>query len=173
MRFAYADPPYYGMAAKFYGDRHPEAAAYDSLETHAALIQRLQDEFPDGWALSMTSTNLRDILPLCPPKARVAAWVKPFASFKKNVNPAYAWEPVIFMGGRKRPLTMETTRDWCAVNITLKRGFKGSKPREFCWWLFDLLGMEPDDEFHDLFPGSGAVGKAHEAWKQIRPLLTA
>ena len=173
MRFAYADPPYFGMAAKFYGGLHPEAAIYDTLEGHQALIDRLQDEFPDGWAMSLSSTNLRDILPLRPPKARVAAWVKPFASFKKNVNPAYAWEPVVFMGGRKRPLTVETVRDWCAVNITLKRGFQGAKPREFCWWLFDLLGMEPEDEFHDLFPRSGAVTKAHEAWCQIRPLLTA
>ena len=171
MKFAYADPPYYGMAAKFYGDLHPDASVYDTLEGHQALIDRLLSEFPDGWALSLTSGNLKDILPLCPRKARVAAWVKPFASFKKNVNPAYAWEPVIFMGGRKRPLTMETTRDWCAVNITLKRGFQGAKPREFCWWVFDLLGMDPEDEFQDIFPGSGAVMKAHAAWIQNRPLI--
>jgi hypothetical protein len=103
MRFAYADPPYFGYAEKFYGDRHPEAAAYDKIETHAALIVRLSEEFPDGWALSMTSGNLKDILPLCPADARVAAWVKPFCSFKPNVNPAYAWEPVVFRGGAQGP----------------------------------------------------------------------
>ena len=170
MRFAYADPPYLGCSRKHYGD-HPEHAVYDTLEGHAALIQRLVAEYPDGWAYSCTSGNLKDILPICPAGARVAAWVKPFAAFKVNVNPAYAWEPVIWMGGRKRDRTSPTARDWIAANITMKRGVHGAKPREFCWWLFDLLGMEPEDEFHDLFPGSGAVQKAHEAWKQIRPLL--
>lgn len=29
MKAAYADPPYLGMAEKFYGDLHPEAAKYD------------------------------------------------------------------------------------------------------------------------------------------------
>ena len=38
MRFAYADPPYYGLAKKFYGHLHPQADDYDRLETHAALI---------------------------------------------------------------------------------------------------------------------------------------
>lgn len=173
VKFAYAAPPYLGCSRKHYGHQHAEADLYDTLEGHRALIERLQAEFPDGWTLSCTSGNLRDILPMCPPRARVAAWVKPFASFKVNVNPAYAWEPVIFMGGRKRGRDCATLRDWVAANITLKRGVSGAKPKEFCFWLFDLLGMEPEDEFHDLFPGSGSVAKAHEAWKQIRPLLTA
>lgn len=173
MKFAYADPPYLGCSRKHYGHQHPEADLYDTLEGHRALIERLQTEFPDGWALSCTSGNLREILPLCPLRVRVAAWVKPFASFKVNVNPAYAWEPVIFAGGRKRGRDSATLRDWVAANITLKKGVSGAKPKEFCFWLFDLLGMEPEDEFHDLFPGSGSVQKAHEAWKQIRPLLTA
>jgi hypothetical protein len=163
MKFAYADPPYLGLAAKFYGDRHPDAAAYDRLETHAALIERLSAEF-DAWALSLHTPTLRDILPLCPPDTRVAAWTKPFASFKPGVNPAYAWEPVLFRGGRKKTREERTVRDWCAVSITLKRGFCGAKPRDFCWWLFALLGAEPGDEFHDLFPGSGAITEAWEGW---------
>lgn len=170
MKFAYADPPYLGCSKKHYGD-HPDHAVYDTLRGHQALLDRLVSEFPDGWALSCTSGNLKDILPLCPKGGRVAAWVKPFASFKVNVNPAYAWEPVIFMGGRKRSRDCATVRDWVAANITLRKGVSGAKPPQFCWWLFDLLGMEPEDEFHDLFHGSGSVAKAHEAWKQIRPLI--
>jgi hypothetical protein len=27
-------------------------------------------------------------------------------------------------------------------------------------WLFDLLNMEPQDDFVDMFPGSGSVQKA-------------
>ncbi len=31
----------------------------------------------------------------------------------------------------------------------------GAKPAVFCRWVFDLLGAEPQDEFTDLFAGSG------------------
>ena len=166
MKFAYADPPYYGLAAKFYGDLHPDAADYDSLHTHRLLIERLCAEFSDGWALSMTSGNLRDILPLCPGDVRVMAWVKPFASYKPTVRVAYAWEPVVVWRGRKRPKEVDTVRDWIAANITLQRGFQGAKPTGFCFWIFDVLGMQPEDEFVDIFPGSGAVSVAWNQWKR-------
>ncbi len=166
MKFAYADPPYYGMAVKFYGALHPEAAVYDTLEGHQALIDRLCDEYADGWAMSLSSTNLKDILPLCPPDARVMAWVKPFCSFKPNVTTAYAWEPVIVRGGRKRSRERGTVRDWCAVNITLERGFTGAKPVGFVHWILEVLGAEPEDQIDDLFAGSGAVSNAIKAWKE-------
>lgn len=162
MRFAYADPPYFGHAVEFYSD-HPEAAVYDTLEGHRALIGRLS-EF-DGWALSMTSQNLKDILPLCPRKARVAAWVKPFASFKPNVRVAYAWEPLVLMGGRKRDRGHPTVRDWFAEPITLQRGLTGAKPARVVHWIMEMLGVDPDDEFVDLFPGSGAVSEAVAQWR--------
>ena len=164
MNFAYADPPYLGLAEKFYGHLHPEAASYDRIDAHRALVERLCDEFSDGWGLSMTSGNLHDILPLCPKTARVMAWVKPFASFKPGVGVAFAWEPVIVMGGRKRTREQRTVRDWCAVNITLKRGFTGAKPADFVFWLLDVLNVQAGDAVHDLFPGSGAVQKAIEAY---------
>lgn len=172
MKFAYADPPYLGCAKKHYGNRHAEAAVYDTLDGHRVLIERLGAEYPDGWALSCTSGNLFDILPLCPAGCRIGAWVKPFASFKVNVNPAYAWEPLVWKGGRRRGRDFDTTRDFVSTPITLKRGCPGAKPKDFCWWMFDLLGMEPEDEFHDLFPGSGAVMKAHRAWiERAQPLM--
>lgn len=155
MRFAYADPPYIGCAHLY-----PENEEVD----HEALITRLIDEFPDGWALSCHSPSLRVLLPLCPEDTRVMAWVKPFAVFKPNVNPAYAWEPVLVQGGRKRGRDLATVRDWVSVNITLQRGLVGVKPDAFCFWLFDVLGMERDDELCDLFPGSGAVAKAWAKW---------
>jgi hypothetical protein len=171
MRFAYADPPYLGLAEKFYGALHPDAAAYDRPETHQTLIDRLCAEFPDGWALSLHTPSLRAILPMCPPDVRVAAWTKPFASYKKGVNPGYAWEPVIFRGGRRRTDGSEpTVADFCAVPITLQRGFQGAKPERFVWWVCALLGVRADDDFVDLFPGSGAVGRAWEAWRNQAPL---
>lgn len=165
MKFAYADPPYLGLSRKFYGSMHAEASVYDTIDGHADLIGRLARDFPDGWALSMTSGNLRDLLPLCPPSARVAAWVKPFASFKPGVGVAYAWEPVVFCGGRKRPKHEPTARDWVAENITLRRGFPGAKPARFVWWVLDVLGAERQDEIVDMFPGSGAVQRAIDEWR--------
>ena len=169
-RFAYADPPYYGLAEKFYGHLHPEAAEYDKLETHAALIERMTAGY-DGWAMSLHSPALRDILPLCPPDARVMAWVKPFASFKPGVGVAYAWEPVIVWGGRKRTRQQFTVRDWHACNITLKKGFQGAKPEGVVRWLLDVLNAEKHDTIDDLFPGSGAVSVAIENWRTERTLF--
>lgn len=154
MRIAYADPPYVGQG-KRYGCKEID---------HRELIDRLVLEFPDGWALSLSSTSLRDILNLCPSKVRVGSWVKTFAIFKPGIAPAYAWEPVIFTGGRKKSRKEFTGRDWCAANI-VQKGFTGAKPIEFCWWIFDdLMGMRPDDELVDLFPGTGAVGRAWISW---------
>lgn len=163
MKFAYADPPYLGYGS-FYEEHHPDALDWDNPDEHRRLITRLCDEFPDGWALSMTSGNLHDILPMAPRKARVGAWVKPFCSFKKNVSPAYAWEPVMFMGGRKHDIANPTVRDWVAESITLKRGLTGAKPRGFCRWVFSLLHAQPGDELHDIFPGSCAVSAAWAEW---------
>src|SRR6185312_13080131 len=113
MRVAYADPPYVGQAKKHYR-ADPRCAEVD----HDALIHHLELEYPDGWALSASSPSLRLILPLCPVDVRVAAWVKPFAIFKPGVNPAYAWEPVIWRGGRqKRDRTEPTVRDWIAQGV--------------------------------------------------------
>jgi hypothetical protein len=166
MKFAYADPPYLGCGKSHYGHQHDEAHVYDAIDGHQRLADRLSEEFPDGWAMSLHTPSLRHILPLCPEDCRVAAWVKPFAVFKVNVNPAYAWEPVIFRGGRKLTREDRTVRDFVSANITMKRGVKGAKPEAFCFWLFGLLNLRPEDEFVDLFPGSGSVGRAHEKWKR-------
>lgn len=158
MRFAYADPPYLGCGAKYYND-----ATYDSLDAHAELIDSLA--VYDGWAYSLNSTTLKDILPLCPSTVRVGAWVKPFCSFKPNVNPAYAWEPVIFHGGRKFSRSEATVRDWVSANITLQRGLTGAKPFDFSFWIFAVLNMRSSDEFVDVFPGSGMVAQAWERYQ--------
>jgi hypothetical protein len=166
VRLAYADPPYLGMCAR-YDHYHPDGRCWDDLETHRLLIDRLVGEFPDGWALSASSPSLRDLLPLTPPDCRVGPWVKPFASYKKGVNPGYAWEPVIFRGGRRRTDGTEpTVSDYVSVPITLQTGTVGAKPPQFTWWVMGLLGVQQDDEVADLFPGSGDVGRAIDAWQR-------
>lgn len=161
MKIAYADPPYLGCCALYKHEHGADGKCWDRWQTHAALIERLCKEFPDGWALSASSPSLREILYMCPGNVRVSAWVKPFAVFKPNVNPAYAWEPVIWRGGRtKRERTEPTVRDWVSANITLRKGLTGAKPKEFADWLFDLMGMREGDELIDLFPGTNAVTNA-------------
>lgn len=169
MKFAIADPPYLGSSKRLYGDLHPEASAYDEVEAHRTLINRLCADYEDGWALCLHSPSLKVILNLCPDDIRVSAWVKPFAAFKPNVNPAYAWEPVIWRGGRKRSREQDTTRDWLAENITMQRGFPGAKPRAFGIWIMDLLNVQPGDIVDDIFPGSGAVQAAIDERLRVPP----
>lgn len=168
MKATYADPPYLGCAERHYGHLHEAAAEYDDPETHRRLIERLSDEF-DAWALSMASTNLQTLLPMCPSDTRVGAWCKSFAAFKANVTHAYAWEPVLFRFHRKRTRQQDTWRDFIVEPITLKRGFTGAKPDKVCFWIFEGLNLIEGDDFTDLFPGSGAVTKAYEQWRSNSP----
>lgn len=163
MRFAYADPPYLGCG-KLYVKNHPEALTWDDPATHAQLIGRLCGDYPDGWAMSASTPSLRTILPLCPEGVRVAAWVKPFAAYKRNVRVAYTWEPVLFYGGRISSKDGATVnRDHLAESITLKKGLTGAKPERFCRWVLDLLGWKPGDQIDDLFPGTGVFGRVAAA----------
>jgi len=157
LKFAYADPPYVGQAKKHYGA--------DEVD-HKMLIEKLQTEY-NGWALSCSTPSLHALLPMCQPDVRIAAWVKPFASFKPGVNPAFAWEPVLFRGSRKRDREEDTVRDWCSANITLKKGLVGAKPLDFCNWIIDLLGARPgEDVFDEIFPGTALLTAA---WKARTP----
>jgi len=153
-RMAYADPPYPGMAAKFYKGEASFAGEVD----HEALISSLTAAGYDGWALSTSSKALRDILPLCPPEARVCAWVKPIGASVRTFGIHSTWEPVIVVPGREeRP----GKRDWLSAQPARFGGsLPGRKPIAFCAWLFGLLGMRAGDELVDLFPGTGIVGRA-------------
>ena len=162
-RIAYADPPYPGCA-HLYRDHADYAGEVD----HAALIQRLQDEY-DGWVLhtSATPSTIALLAPLIAPTgARWMAWTKGFAAFKRNVSVAYAWEPVIVKPARKPVVSKRLVmRDWIECSITLKRGLTGAKPEAVCHWAFEMVGARPDDAMTDLFPGTGAVTEAWRTWR--------
>lgn len=159
MKFAFADPPYLGCG-KLYAAHHPDALIWDDQETHRHLIGRLVADYPDGWAMCLSSTTLQTLLPMCPPDVRVAAWVKPFAAFKRNVRNAYTWEPVILRGGRVSSKDgAPVTRDHLAEPITMQRGLTGAKPERFCRWVLDMLGWVDGDVMDDLFPGTGVMGR--------------
>lgn len=162
MRLAYADPPYPGCAHLYRG--HPD---YAGEVDHAALIERMEREF-DGWVLhtNATPSTMRLLAPLVPDTARWMAWTKGFAAFKRNVSVAYAWEPVIVKPARKPVVSKRLVmRDWVECSITLKRGLTGAKPEAVCHWAFEMLGARPEDELHDLFPGTGAVTEAWRTWR--------
>ena len=161
MRIGYADPPYPGCAHLY--REHPD---YAGEVDHAALVDRLNADF-DGWVLHTHVPGLTTVLPLCPPPARICAWVKGFAAFKRNVPVAYAWEPVVVKAARKPEVNNRIVmRDWIECSITLKRGLTGAKPEAVCHWAFELVGAQPGDELVDLFPGSGAVSRAWETWRR-------
>lgn len=174
LRMAYADPPYIGQSHRHYRD-HPD---YAGEVDHLQLIGRLLREYPDGWALSLSSPSIFRCLAMCEGHGlktmdgdiRVMAWVKPFAAFKRNVRVAYAWEPVIVKPARRLEGAIPT-RDYIAEPITMKRGLTGAKPEAVCHWLFAVMGLRPGsgDEMHDLFPGSGAVARAWETFNQQLP----
>lgn len=156
MRFAYADPPYYGLGGYY---DHPDSKSWNDLETHRRLIDRLSAEYPDGWALSLHSPSLKDILPLCPRDVRVMAWVKPFCAFKPGIGLAYSWEPVILRGGRKITRGESTVKDHLIESITLKKGLTGAKPVRFCEWVCAALNFKDGDTLDDLFPGTGVMSR--------------
>ena len=49
----------------------------------------------------------------------------------------------------------------------------GAKPAAVCRWIFTLLGAAPGDTLDDLFPGSGAVGRAWAAYTGGEPSFSA
>lgn len=156
LRFAYADPPYFGCGKKLYGEHHPEAEVWDSQDAHIDLVARLVDEFPDGWALSCNPRDLQWLLPACPDDVRVGSWVKTWHQIRPT-SVQHAWEPVIFRGGRKLPKRNPMVRDWMMGNATRQRGLPGAKSAQFNRWVLDLLGYEDGDEVMDLFPGTGGM----------------
>lgn len=171
MRFAVADPPYLGQGQRLYG--YPE---WDAVERHAALLAQLDAEY-DGWLFCCNTPSLAAILgavekseqsrswverkhaPLLE-DMRIGAWVKSYVNFG-FARPVYAWEPVLY-----KPLRPSPEWDWYKCAVTRQTGTIGAKPEAFCQWVFRLLGADPGDELTDLFPGSGNVSAAWEAFKR-------
>jgi hypothetical protein len=160
MNIGYADPPYPGCA-HLYKDHADFAGEVD----HGELIRSLEDLY-DGWVLHTSSVALKQVLPLIPTTARLMAWVKPFAAFKRNVSVAYAWEPVIVKSARKPVVSKRLVmRDWVSCGITMKKGLTGVKPEEVCHWAFEMVGARPEDGLIDIYPGTGAVMNSWKTWQ--------
>lgn len=167
MKFAYADPPYIGQAKKHYG-RHADFAGEVN---HAELIQRMEQDY-SGWALSLSMKSLPYVLRLCPEDVLTLAWFKPIAP-PLGDHRRYNWEPVILRPLRRPgPGYVPTATIASPPQFTFREKPEshviGEKPERFAFWVFAAAGLDPaEDELHDLFPGSGAMGKA---WARYTPL---
>lgn len=166
LRLAYADPPYPGLARRYYAD-HPD---YGGEVDHRALLQRLASY--DGWALSTSAEALPMVLGICAElelEVRVAAWVRG-ARASRSARPASSWEPVVYAGGRQllescRGSSGDGSRRDALVYAARARRTDparviGAKPSAFAFWMFDLIGARGGDTLDDLFPGSGGIGRA-------------
>lgn len=164
---AYADPPYPGLSARYYST-HPD---FNGEVDHKKLISRLIDGWPDGWALSTSARALPKILRFCPERVAVAAWFRGAFPNINSFHPSNAWEPLIYCGGRQsQPSRLEERRLDAMVHVLRPRitdpnRVIGAKPAALCFWLFRLLGLRPNDQFDDLFPGSGGVSRAWDLFR--------
>lgn len=125
------------------------------------------EAYPDGWALSTSSTALQQVLALCPPGVRVATWVK---GSRRGISyrARDAWEPLILYGGRLRRLweseELSNALIWGGRQHSHPGALIGMKSAAFCEWMFRMLGAEAGDSMTDIFPGSGAVTRAWELY---------
>lgn len=162
MRFAYADPPYPGLSRKYYNDE--EVSPVD-------VLSLLEERHYAGWALSTSSGALQDVLSLCPRGVRVGVWVRPTRRIRATA-PLRAWEPVIFAGGRPLEPVVQDLCDvltWRGRQHSHPGALVGMKPAAFCEWIFRMLGARLGDVLDDIYPGSGAVGRA---WRLFQGLGT-
>lgn len=159
-RLGYADPPFPGLARRYYRNE----ATFGGEVDHRRLLEELATF--DGWALSTSAKALRDVLPLCPPEARVCAWVKPNGVPRSNRGISNVWEPLIVVPARRRPPGVP---DFLRAKPARGGGtLMGRKPIAFCAWLFALLGAGRNDSIEDLFPGTGIVGRCWEEFRRQR-----
>jgi hypothetical protein len=170
LRLAYADPPYPGLARRYYRD-HPDFAGEVDLDELLSRLQRY-----DGWALSTSVRALPMVLARCVAQGlevRVAAWFRG-ARPHATARIVTAWEPVVYAGGRRIGLAGPTVTDALVGVVprrrtTLPTAVIGAKPPEFCRWVFDLLGAGRGDTLDDLYPGSGMVSWAWECYQGRDP----
>ena len=181
MRLAIADPPYLGRAELWYGGKgrakqgsagracgrgdlageyHPDAARWDDPETHNRLMLDLEADY-DGWAMAASAKTITQLD--IPRRARIAIWQVTNA-IPDGSRVRSTWEPVIVRvpEGRRAHGTGPMVADVLTAAHPMAN-FVGTKPVAWTHWVLDMLGYRSDeDELVDIFPGSGAVGRAAE-----------
>lgn len=176
-RFAYFDPGYIGLAAKYYKGQPDFGGEVD----HPALIREALAGGFMGWGLSL-SVSLRSLKTIVnalpdelldptaggPPPARLCSWRKPHPVPAATRGAHNTYEGLLIVGGRRLPPGIPDSLQ--ALPARGGGDLPGRKPLVFCAWLFNLLGMLPGDELDDRFPGTGMVGRA---WRVLSPRTSA
>ena len=180
MKFAIADPPYFGRANRWYGETgcgngyglgkppsHPEAQIWDTEQPHIDLINQLELNY-DGYAIALSVHNLSLYLSHIHTDARngirVMSWVKPSAVPSGN-RVRNTWEPVIIKMPKDRK-NYKAGKSCIDVLIAHppRNGFIGAKPYEWTNWVLEAMGVRKGDTVDDLFNGSGLVSEAIEEY---------
>lgn len=164
MMLAYADPPYYGYAKRYYGELHPDAHLWDDKEQHYYLLNILETGY-DGWAMSCNPKDLKWLYPKCSDDVRIASWVKPYCAWRSSIRVQYTWEPVLFKPARPNEgykYNIDSVRDHLSCSMATSKGLVGAKPDDFNDWILQLINYEPGDEVIDFFPGTDRFKHAIE-----------
>lgn len=165
-RLAYADPPYVGLARRYYGDQPSFAGEVD----HSELVSRLARY--DGFALSCSSASIPAIAALlvaADVESRLAIWHRRPAPHP-TTGLITAYEGVFVRSARRvargsdGPLTDVLTGVGGGRRSTLPGSVIGMKPPAFLLWIFGLMGARPGDTLDDLYPGSGMVARTWASW---------
>lgn len=186
MKLAIADPPYppfigsggrKNRASRWYGagqrsrtdrpaDQHDSAHEWDDPARHRELLEKLAANY-DGWAICTSPDGIAAYGPL-PAPCRIMAWVKPNAqpgAHRLRSN----WEPVILyppVGRRSNRGGVGSIPDVLTCPVKTASGFRGQKPIEYTKWILAALTFDPAaDTVDDIFPGSGAISRAVDAYQ--------
>jgi hypothetical protein len=100
---------------------------------------------------------------MCPVEIYVAVWRRQHRPTRSR-RALSAWEPLLVYGGRdlqtEQPQDVLDHLDYRGRYASFPGALVGMKPPQFAVWMFSLLGAQVGDELTDLFPGSGAIGRA-------------
>lgn len=165
----YADPPYAGCRMQ-YARRNSSRqwgrdARADFLRELVARMDGLRST-AGVCALSMSTPELR-LLHLFPSKARVAAWVKPYAPMRPGVWPCFAWEPLVLWGclpNREEQRAAKTPHDWLELSpkVPRKGGHETPKPDAFARWVLNITLGPRRGPVLELFAGTAPVAREAE-----------
>lgn len=192
LRLAYADPPYPGLSRRYYSG-HPDYAGevdhaelirrlstFDgwALSTSARALPSVLALCPAGVRVAAWHRGERPTRSLGP----LSAWepviyaggrldverdVSRLPGERDASGDAGATRRVEEYRGDpspRSPRRLDSLVYHARPRTTDPARVVGAKPAVFCRWVFDLLGAEPQDEFTDIFPGSGGVARAWETF---------
>ncbi len=163
----YADPPYANCRFQYArlnkSRQSGRGGRHDFLLALIARMEALRAE--DGVAALSMSSNELHLLHMFPSKARVMAWVKPYAPHRPHVWPTYAWEPLVVWGkmcGREEQrASAKTPHDWLQLSPSVPKrgGHETPKPMAFAEWVFAMTLGPRTGKVCELFAGTAPIAR--------------